>query len=201
MTGAFAQQHCNEIWKQVWKQIKGHPNCQRKQKNQHCVYVEVVRKNVVEPYISICVRDPSDDCRVGFRGTEPWRITGDYVADMGSAVVKCGNEELRVVQSCIWGIDPFRASPLIEPYNGARNIAIHVWWKGCVRIVIDGISYCVCPQVMAQQQGKKRGLGRVVRWLGEKVLLCLTRLRSRDRVGATAEGCVSQSQQGDIAKK
>jgi len=181
MIDAFTPQHCYKIW----EEIKRHPDCQKRR----CIYVEVVRENVVEPYISICVRAPSNECRVGFRGAKPWRITGYHVAGMGSAVVICGNMELRVEQTCLEQDTPVN-TPHVEPYGGPTSIAIRVWWDKCVRITFDNKSYCICPpqstpsqqQVMTQQQGKRRSRG-VVRWLREKVLLCLTRLHSRDRVG------------------
>jgi len=133
MRRAFTPQHCYEMWERV----KRHPDCQRKR----CVYAEVIRADLTEPYISICVKDPSDNCRVGFRCAEPLRIASYHVADLGLAVVKCGKAEL-------W-IEPVECSGVlnyvIESYSGPTSIAIRVWWNECLRITFDDKSYCICP--------------------------------------------------------
>jgi len=164
MTDAFTPQHCYKMW----DEMKNHPNCQIKQKNQRCVYAEVVRESLANPYISICVKYPSDDCRINFRGAEPWRITGYHVAGMGSAVVRCGDTELKIELAYIPTKDRVvnTPPPLIESDSGPTDIAIRVWWDKCVRITFDNKSYCICPQppapsqqqVTTQQQGTKGGL-------------------------------------------
>jgi len=142
MTGAFTPQHCYEMW----ERIKKYPKCKKCLcRKDPCVYAEVLSKSLTEPYISICVKEPSDDCRVGFRGAEPWRITGYHVAGMGSAVVKCGDTELKIELVCVKQDIPVDPPPLKKPYNGPTDIAIRVWWDKCVRVAFDNQSYCICP--------------------------------------------------------
>jgi len=160
MTGVSLPQHCYEMW----EHIKKDPNC----KGKRCVYAIVLNKDVPVPYVSICVEDPRRGCMVGFRGAEPWRITGYHVAGMGPAVVRCGETKLKIELACIPTKDRVvnTPPPLIESYSGPTDIAIRVWWDKCVRITFDNKSYCICPQppapsqqqVTTQQQGTKGGL-------------------------------------------
>jgi len=139
MTVVLTPQHCNEMW----KQIKSHPIYQ----HIHSVYAEVVRKNLAKPHISICVKDPSDDCRVGFRGTKPWRITGYHVAGVGDPVViRCGNIELWI-KRYKYGISGIRNSTVV-PYGGPTDIAVRIWWRRCLKIWTNNrpyITYYICP--------------------------------------------------------
>lgn len=199
MTGAFTPQHCYKMW----DKMKNYPNCQIKRKNQRCVYAEVVRKDLAKPYVSICVKDPSDDCRVSFRGAEPWRITGYHVAGMGSAVVRCGEAELKIEPiNCVAG-----QGYVIEPYSGPTDIAIRVWWDKCVRITFDNKPYCVCPQPLAspQQQGTRRGLreimGKILRKIGKLFRETFCKLRLRHNVETKAEEHTSPLRRGDAAEK
>jgi len=146
MTDAFTPQHCYEMW----KQIKSHPDCQTKQKNQRCVYAEVVREGLAEPYISICVKDQSDDCRVGFRGAEPWRITGYHLAGVGDPVViRCGIIELRI-ERATYGVYGVRNNAA-NPYDTPTDIAIRIWWDQCLKVIVmikNGQTYntyYICP--------------------------------------------------------
>jgi len=139
MTDAFTPQHCYEMW----ENIRSHPRC----RNSRCIYAEVIRAVLTVPYISICVKNPSDDCRVGFRGVEPLRITGYHMADMGYlAVVRCGNTELWIKPGMC------KKNP-VAPYGGPTDIAVRIWWGCCMRIIIVSRSstgqsyrfYCACP--------------------------------------------------------
>jgi len=193
MTRAFIPQHCYEIW----EYLKRNPNC----KGKRCIYAEVLSKNLTEPYISICVKDPSDDCRVSFRGAEPWRITGYHVAGMGSAVVRCGDTELKIELACIPINDHVvNTPPLRKSYSGPTDIAIRMWWDKCVRITFDNKSYCICPQPPAspRQQGKRRGLREIIgKWFREM----FSKLRLRHKVETKAKEHTSPSRRGDAAEK
>jgi len=172
MTATFMPRHCYEMW----ERIKRDPNC----KEKRCVYAEVLSEDVPAPYVSICVEDPSRGCMVGFRGIEPWRITGYHVADLGSAVVRCGKAELRIEPiNCVGG-----RGHIIEPYSGPTDIAIRVWWDKCLRVTFDGKSYCICPRLAAQPQPQEeRGrLREIVKRLVEWIRLYLLTVRSaRDK--------------------
>jgi len=138
MTGVFTPKHCYEMW----EYIKRNPIC----KGKRCIYAEVLSGKLTEPYISICVRGSSDECRVGFRGTKPWRITGYHVAGMGSAVVRCGNTELWIEPDMCKNTQ----NSTVDPYGGPADIAIRVWWDKCLKItiVIGGgpyNTYRICP--------------------------------------------------------
>jgi len=141
MTDAFTPQHCYKMW----DEMKNHPNCQIKQKNQRCVYAKVIRKDLAEPYISICVKGLGEDCRVGFRGAKPWRITGYHVAGVGDPVViECGNVKLRIVRN-IYGMQ----NNMGHPYDGPTDIAIRIWWNECLKVSIiinnQRHTYYICP--------------------------------------------------------
>jgi len=153
----------------MWKHIKRSAH----HKKRRYVYVEVLSEDVPEPYISICVEDPSKGCRVGFRGAEPLRLTGYHVADLGSAVVRCGKAELKIEPiNCVAG-----QGHVIEPYNGPTDIAIRVWWDKCLKVSFDGKSYCICPQPAAQSQPqeKREGVREIVKRLVKRIYVYLTR--------------------------
>jgi len=183
MTRVSLPQHCYEMW----KHIRRDPKCKRKR----CVYAIVLSKDVPAPYVSICVEDPSRGCMVGFRGVEPWRITGYHVARLGSAVVRCGKAELKIEPiNCVAG-----QGHVIEPYSGPTDIAIRVWWDMCLKVSFDGKSYCICPQPAAQSQPqeKREGVREIVKRLVKRVYVYLTKRNARVKTGATAEGHTSSS--------
>jgi len=178
MTATFTSRHCYEMW----ERIKKDPKCRK----SRCVYAEVLSEVIPAPYISICVEDPREGCRVGFRGAEPLRLTGYHVADLGSAVVKCGRAELRIEPiNCVTG-----QSHITEPYSGPTDIAIRVWWDKCLRVMFDGKSYYICPRPAAQSQPQemRRRLREIVRRLVERIHLYLSTRNVKDKADATAEG-------------
>jgi len=138
MTRAFTPWRCYKMW----KNIEEYPICSGKK--SRCIYAEVLSERLVEPYISICVRDPYG-CTVGFRYAKPLRLAGYHVAGMGSAFLRCGKVELRIEPICVVGRDRFVKLPILEPYGGPTDIAVRVWGDGCVRIAFDNSSYCICP--------------------------------------------------------
>jgi len=160
----------------MWKRIRKEKGKCRKRR---CVYTEVLSEDIPAPYISICVEDPREGCRVSFRDAEPLRIADYHVADLGSAVVKCGGTELRIEPiNCVGG-----QGYIIEPYSGPTDIAIRVWWDKCLRVMLDGKSYCICPQPAAQSQPQKERerLREIVRRLVEWIRLYLAMRSARDK--------------------
>jgi len=198
MTMAFTPPHCYEMW----EHIRRNPDC----KKRRCVYVEVLSENLEKPYISICVKDPSKGCKIGFGSGKLSEVTENHVAGVDSAVVQCDGAELKIELTCLKQGSSAKNFH-VEPYDGPTSIAIRVWWGKCVRITFDDKSYCVCPQQFtpSQQQGTRRGLreivGEILRKIGKLFRETFCKLRLRHNVETKAEEHTSPSRRGDAAEK
>jgi len=184
----------------MWEYIRRKAEC----KLRYCVYAEVLSEDLPAPYVSICVKNPIRGCRVGFKGAEPLRMVGYHVADLGSAVVRCGKAELRIEPiNCVAGQGHTINTPIVEPYSGPTDIAIRVWWDKCLRVAFGDKSYCICPQpaVQSQPQEMRRRLREIVWRLVEWIRLYLSTCNAKDKVGAMAEEHNSPSLRGGASEK